>query len=280
MIISQQQMDELNSVQYGIFKAFHSVCAELNLKYYLVHGSLLGALRYKGFFPMDDDIDVAMPREDYEVFIRQGQDLIDSKYFIQSYLSERDYPLAFCKVRAQNTAFIQPVLKKCDINQGIYIDVFPIDNYPKKRINRISLRIRGWIYGLRTSQNLSFSKNKSVLMRFLGILSIVVQPSWRSARDKYCELYNGVSETGYIIVRGGKPNEVGISSVLFGDPVSIPFGDLDSYSPEKMEDYLRLIYGDFMNYEPMGRDMVNNCEVKISAEIIDVNKSYKEYLNK
>ena len=112
MIVNQKQMDEINTVQYEIFKAFHKVCSELGLKYYLVHGSLLGALRHKGFFPMDDDIDVAMPRRDYDILMTEGQKMMDNRFFVQSHFSEHDYPMLFGKVRANDTAFIQPVLKR------------------------------------------------------------------------------------------------------------------------------------------------------------------------
>ncbi len=280
MVVNQKQMDEINAVQYKIFKEFHNVCEKLGLNYYLVHGSLLGALRHKGFFPMDDDIDVAMPRKDYEVFITQGQDVIGNNFFIQSYLSEKDSPLVFSKVRANGTAFIQPVLQHCNVNQGIYIDVFPIDNYPTSKCSLKWLRVKGWIYGLRASERLLFQKDDSITVRLITLLSKVLQPSWRHARNKYCELYNKIPDTGLVIVRGGKQKEVGISSTYFGKPTHIQFADINSFAPESIEDYLKLIYGDYMNYEPMGKDMVNDHEVKISAEIVDVNKSYREYLDK
>ena len=280
MIINKKQMDEINAVQYDIFKAFHHVCMQLNLQYYLVHGSLLGALRYKGFFPMDDDIDVAMPRKDYEVFIRKGQETIDNKFFVQSYLSEKDYPLVFSKVRANNTAFIQPVLKECDVHQGIYIDIFPIDNYPDNISYLRKIHLKGWLYGLRTCGKLSNNEKNALRVKVIGLFSRILLPSWRHARNKYCELYNNVSETGLIIVRGGKRKEVGISSSYFGRPTQIQFGDMNSFAPERLEDYLQLIYGDYMNYEPMGKDMVDDNRVRISAEIIDVKKSYKEYLDR
>lgn len=280
MVINQQQMDEINAVQYHIFKEFHNVCKELRLRYYLVHGSLLGALRHKGFFPMDDDIDVAMPRKDYEVFIRQGQKIIDKRFFIQSYLSEQDYPLVFSKVRANDTAFIQPVLQNFNVNQGIYIDVFPIDNYPVNKLSLTWLRLKGWIYGLRTSERLSLQIDNSVAVRLMAILSRILQPSWHNARNKYCELYNKVSDTGNVIVRGGKVKEVGIPFSLFGTPNHIQFEDINSYAPNNTDNYLKLIYGDYMNYEPMSKDMVSENEVRISAEIVDVSKSYKEYIKK
>ena len=272
-------MDEINAVQYDIFKAFHAVCERLNLKYYLVHGSLLGALRYQGFFPMDDDIDVAMPRKDYDTLMEKGQEFIGDRFFIQSYLSENEYPLVFGKVRAKGTAFIQPVLSNCKINKGIYIDVFPIDNYPTKGWKRLYLTLKERFLRRRVNErlNIGVNESKNIKTKILQSYYRLVLPSWEESRKKLFTLYSNVPFTGACIVRGGKLKEIGISFELFGDPVKIQFEDIISYAPNKTGEYLELIYGDYMNYEPMGKDMVSASEVMISADIVDVQKSYIEY---
>ena len=280
MIVNKQQMDDINKVQMNIFKAFHNVCKALNLTYYLVHGSLLGALRHQGFFPFDDDIDVAMPRKDYEILLKEGQQYLKDNYFIQSYLSEKDYPLNFCKIRDNDTSFIQPVLGGLNVNQGIYIDVFPIDNYPQNKSSQIILKIKEAIYMFRVYSRLSINTHKSYKIKILQIFSKFILPSWYNARNKFATLYNNVPYTGRIIVRGGKSTEVNISSDYFGKAKDITFEDVQSYAPQKTTDYLELIYGDYLNYEPMGKDMVSDNQVKISADIVDVNRSYKNYLKR
>ena len=277
MIINKQQMDEINDVQYEIFKAFHNVCKKLNLNYYLVHGSLLGALKYHGFFPMDDDIDVAMPRKDYDKFMNEGVRYIDDKFFIQSHLSEQEYPLPFGKIRANGTAFIQPVLQNCNINKGIYIDVFPIDNFPESTFYRLYLSLKEGLYKRRVFLKLNTGVKTSFKSKVLNAFLVLFIPSWRIAVKRLCSIYTNVKYTGKVIVRGGKVVERGIDSDLFGTPVSIPFIDINSYSPEKTREYLSLIYGDYMNYEPMGKDMVSENEVKISADVIDTQRSYMVY---
>ena len=277
MIINKQQMDEINSVQYDMFRAYHAVCEQLNLKYYLVHGSLLGALRYHGFFPMDDDIDVAMLRKDYDVFMREGQKFLGNKYFVQSHLSEKEYPLVFGKVRASGTAFIQPVLKNCHINKGIYIDVFPIDNLPKSKWQRYFLKLKVKIYTRRVNSKLYTGLKLSIKSRLVRLFLKILMPSWESTRDKLCNLYSKIQYTGEIIVRGGKIMEEGINSDFFGTPVRIQFEQIESFAPEKTDEYLKLIYGNYMKYEPMRKDMISDNEVMISADIIDIHKSYREY---
>lgn len=278
MVIDQKKMDEMNAIQLEIFRAFHNVCEQLGLKYYLVHGSLLGALRHQGFFPMDDDIDVAMPRKDYDILMKEGQKLISNKYFIQSNLSEPDYPLVFAKVRDNGSAFIQPILRNFAVNQGIYIDIFPIDNYPVNKCQQQYLKRLGWLYNLRVNMRFHPERKTNLKSRLFHLFATIVSPSWKKARDRYNKLYSSCHYTGRVIVRGGKGVEVGIPFELFGKPSKIKFEDIESYAPEKTSDYLTLIYGDYMNYEPMGRDMVSDTEVKISAEILDTEKPYTEYI--
>ena len=85
MELTPEKTTKLKEIELEIFKEFISVCQQLNLKYYIIAGTLIGAIRHKGFIPWDDDIDVAMPREDYEIFISKGQALLPDNLFIQTH---------------------------------------------------------------------------------------------------------------------------------------------------------------------------------------------------
>lgn len=89
----------LKECEFQILKAFVDVCDQLKLKYYLVEGTLLGAIRHQGFIPWDDDIDVGMPRADYERFLQEAQALLPDYYFVQSMYSEPEYHANFAKIR-------------------------------------------------------------------------------------------------------------------------------------------------------------------------------------
>ena len=78
-------MNDVQSVVFDILKQFLAICEKLNLRYYVVNGSALGAVKYKGFIKWDDDVDVAMPREDYQVFCEKAQELLPDNLFLQNY---------------------------------------------------------------------------------------------------------------------------------------------------------------------------------------------------
>ena len=130
---TEKQLEKLKRIELNILQEYIKACEILGLNYCLIGGTLLGAIRHKGFIPWDDDIDVAMPRKDYEVFIREAQKVLPNNLFVQSFLSDSHLPYNFCKVRDNNTTFIETATQKRKIHHGVFIDVFPLDNYPEDK---------------------------------------------------------------------------------------------------------------------------------------------------
>ena len=91
-------MNKLQEIEFEMLKEFVRICDELNLTYYLVCGSALGAVKYKGFIPWDDDLDVALPRPDYEIFCQKAQSMLPSHLFLQNYKTDANYPLFMSKI--------------------------------------------------------------------------------------------------------------------------------------------------------------------------------------
>ena len=133
---TSEQTNRIKEIEIEIFKSFISVCEHLNLTYYVLDGTLLGAVRHKGFIPWDDDIDVGMPREDYEVFLREGQALLPEEYFIQTFDSDPEYLANYAKIRNNNTTFVETSVRHRKINHGVFIDVFPLDYCPEETKKR------------------------------------------------------------------------------------------------------------------------------------------------
>lgn len=124
-------MNDLQKCQLEILKEFIRVCTKHHLQYYLVGGTCLGAVRHQGFIPWDDDIDVAMPRKDYDLFITM-QDQMKPPYFIQTYRSDPNYIYNYAKVRDSSTTFIENYFACHQINHGVWIDVFPLDGISER----------------------------------------------------------------------------------------------------------------------------------------------------
>ncbi len=126
--------------QLDILKQLMKVFDSQQLTYFAIGGTALGAVRHNGFIPWDDDIDIAMPRPDYERFLH-CQPRLSSNLFIQHHSTQKNYPLYFAKVRDKRSTYIEKRLARYDIEHGIFVDVFPWDEVAdvaasKKRVAR------------------------------------------------------------------------------------------------------------------------------------------------
>lgn len=134
-------MTDLQKRQLKILRLVDKVCEQLSIRYFLVCGSALGAVKYKGFIPWDDDLDIGMLRPDYEIFVKNAQKLFPEDYFLQNYRTDPAFPQVFSKVRDSSTTFIEKSAAKLPINHGVYIDIFPLDGYPRNKREAFRLEI-------------------------------------------------------------------------------------------------------------------------------------------
>lgn len=125
-------LKKLQQAELKVLGEFAKVCKEHNLKWFAIFGTLLGAVRHKGFVPHDDDIDVAMPRPDYD-FLRNNQQLFKEPFFLQTPQNDPAASKKFMKLRNSNTTAIPedfPEILTKGGNMGICIDIIPLDNMP------------------------------------------------------------------------------------------------------------------------------------------------------
>ena len=129
-----EKMKKVWAVELDLLCKLDEVCRQMGLNYYLDSGSLLGAIREKGFIPWDDDIDVVMLRDDYEQLVNNGQRYFEEPYFLQTAYSDPRYYNCHANLRNSKTTGILPHQgKKSPINQGIFIDIFVLDGIPENR---------------------------------------------------------------------------------------------------------------------------------------------------
>lgn len=278
MRLTYEQVRKMNEIQIDILREFISICDRLNLHYYMVHGSLLGTYTRGAFYPFDDDIDVAMPREDYDILMKKGADFTPDGYFLQSNQTERDFPVTLGKMRNSNTAFIQPMLKHLNINMGMFIDIFPIDYYPDNKLQVRWLRLKDFLYSARISTRYNYEEPQPFWRKVSRIISVLLCPSWKKAVDRKSSLYTKVRKTVKVVITGGKPCERGIPAEWFSTGVTMPFEGIDVMCPKDSDAYLKHIYGDYQNYNPVGKYMNEDDTLTVSASIVDPEKSYREYL--
>ncbi len=123
-----EYLKQLQKTEVEILDEIVRICEKHNLKYYLIGGTLLGAVRHKGFIPWDDDLDIVMPRADFNRFCELCQVELGEKYYLHTINSDKEYWLIFAKVRKNNTIFDEKSISTVhDTHKGVFVDIFPLD---------------------------------------------------------------------------------------------------------------------------------------------------------
>lgn len=161
-----EKMKKIWNVELNILHVFQKICKDNGLTYYAIGGTLLGAIRHKGYIPWDNDIDVGMPRNDYMRFLEIAPDSIKYPLFVQSYRSERSFTYDMVKIRDCRTSGFTENDKINKGNKGIFFDIFPLDNIPDdKELEQKENRKHGFQFHL-----ISFTSRKGSYHGKTGII--------------------------------------------------------------------------------------------------------------
>lgn len=238
------------ALQLEILEYFDEICKKHGLRYYLEHGSLLGAARHQGFIPWDDDLDVSMPRPDYEKLKVIMETEIREPYFFQTaYTDTLLFP--FAKIRNTNTTAIEEVYCTKDApHQGIYIDIFPLDgvfleeNNPYERMERE-------IWMTITSPEVVVEAIEKQVPFFLpqdmliSLLNMPVRDRMRQFEGLLVSSFDKATEIGLILpaIYGGNRK---YSKSWYEQTIELSFEHLIVPAPAEYKKVLELLYGDYM----------------------------------
>jgi len=260
--MQQAQKDILQEKELQILVEFVKVCKELELKYTLAYGTLLGAERHKGFIPWDEDIDVAMLRDDYNKFIKFGQELLPKNLFIQTWETEDEFHKSYAKVLDVSTTLIEPIHRKLDIQNGIFIDIFPIDQESSNNFTRFIDNLI--IYVLQeakyASKGLSMlkSEKKNIFYKFRRLIlypfNELIGNKELNRLETYVRSKDNNNDYNYTYCDYHRPyiirDDKLIDISIFDDLEFIKFENKLFKAIKKRDYYLNVKYGDYMDLPP------------------------------
>lgn len=264
------------AVELDLLQKFIKVCDKYNLKWFAIGGTLLGAVRHKGFIPWDDDIDVTMPRADYEIFKTLSHEF-EHPYFLQHPDTEVGYGFSFMKIRNSNTTALSETMMYCSMNQGIFLDIFPLDNvnadsFEKNRSEIYDLIMHNSVK-MKSTHPAPSDRSKDHIAKYSDD---------RGSLQEVCHKIDEVAtrhkdeETIYVSLSTctiySSEKSVWLSS-SFDDFTIMDFEGIPMRVPVGYEDILTRNFGNYMEFPP-----VESRGTWHSGVIWNPDKPYKEYL--
>ena len=230
----------------------HQVCTEYGLRYSLAYGTLLGAVRHKGFIPWDDDIDLIMPREDYEKLLVIWNEAAPKGYILQNTRTDPVFTQNFTKIRKDHTTFLQDEAERAKhYHKGIFVDIFPGDRVPSGKIGQKMQYIA-------CAVNLLYSRGyASGSGGVIGITEKVLLKApkekyavWRERAEKWIRHWNGRESLQYVF-----PNTIVCSrryypANSFEEMKTIEFNRKQYMCVADANTILHIEYGDYMQLPP------------------------------
>ena len=261
--MNELTLDELKRIEFDILKHFDAFCKEHNIRYYLAYGTLLGAIRYKKFIPWDDDVDVLVPRDDYERLLEIYQDNEQYKMFAFEKDGKFHYP--FAKLCDLSTRKFMPEFRSSDAIPGVEIDIFPLDCWcsdyeSAKKEARSIYREIAFLQASQLRESPTKKGLKSMLWKLVSVYAKIRTYKYfnkkivkkSKANKQETPVFVGSKSWCIYGERGVVPAEA------FADVAYVEFEGEMFPAPIGYDTYLTCLYGDYLPEPPKEKQKTNH----------------------
>lgn len=261
-INSTKKMTEVQVHMLNMLKQLVAIFNEYDIKYYMIGGTILGAIRHKGFIPWDDDIDLAIPRDDYDKFLEIAKDVLPDTLTLKTYNDESYHHYYFARVVDTRYKILrQGSLKERE--EDLWIDLFPLDGLPRnpviQRMHKARLLRLKLIYHFATFDKVNLKRPnrplyQRAIIQFYMRWPFKSKKSYKSILDQIDKLLKKVplDESDYYMEFMGSsiPFKETCTKEQYGEGRLYDFEDAKFVGPTDAEFYLKHVYGDYMTLPP------------------------------
>lgn len=250
---TEYSAEEIHSRLLKMAKDFHRICVENNLKYYMLGGTMLGAVRHKGFIPWDDDMDFGMPREDYDRFVSISQRNLPEHYELMFFKNTANSPMHYAKFIDNRTTLVEA--SYTNYVEGLYLDIFPLDGAGDGSISD-RIRTKQILWKQILIMNHCTTRGKT------GIRKILKKYAQTRNLDDLHESVEKLMTTKRLSESTLIANYLGawaekeiMPKEVMGMPTLYVFEDTEFYGPEDADGYLTRLYGDYAQLPPKDKQV-------------------------
>jgi lipopolysaccharide cholinephosphotransferase len=239
------------NVELDLLDQFLRFCSFYHLKVFGFYGTLLGAIRHQGFIPWDDDMDVGMPREDFDKACQLAPSFFSNPYFFQTNVTDPNGFFTYARLRNSDTTGFVPFLGVQDYNQGIFLDIFVFDSIPNKKPD-----FKSYYLHYRESRFLAFNYNrwrspKKYRLFYPAVWFVRKTKTYEETLENFHKVASfWESKRTLRCADMTSPQIPFLKSDLF-DVTNVPFYGMSLPIPKQYDAILKKIYGDYMTYPPV-----------------------------
>lgn len=226
------------------------ICGKYDIPYYLSYGTLIGAVRHKGFIPWDDDLDIQMLRKDYDRFCEVcKQELDGKKFFLQTQKTDKHYNWVYGKLRLKNTSFIRAGQEHIKQHDGMFLDILPLDNMPVNKCkHKIALFICKLCRKVLWSQVGKKAESNNIMRMLYKVLSFIPRSFAIFIFEFFAKLDND-KETDFLVSNNTFCQIY--KREWYTERIKIDFEGYTFWGPKKYDEILSTVYGDYMKLPPL-----------------------------
>lgn len=247
--LDREILYRLQMVELELLKELHRICVKCQIHYNIIAGTLLGAVRHSGFIPWDDDADVALLRSEYDRFREACKTELDhSKFYFQDQENTPGYRWGYGKLRMKNTLFLREYQEHMPYEQGVFIDVFPLDFVPENYGIRLVHNMVCFLYRKFFWSEAGKIADKKWCMRFLySVMSRVPEQVLKQSFKRFIQRSNR-KKTGWVrILTFPTPNSTyGYRTEWYEKSDDFLFEDVQFCGIQDYDAYLSFKFGDYM----------------------------------
>lgn len=250
--------------------AIDKVCREHNLRYYIIAGTMLGAIRHKGFVPWDDDADIALPREDYNILVKHANQWLPERYELVSGLQDPMYPYQFARIQDTHTTYI--LRRNFNFVGGLPVDVFPLDGMTENTLSRkwhyLRYEIAKKLLYFSTVNPYKHGKGLRCLLPLL--LHKTVSQYWAHRHVNNVQRQFNYDRSALVADHDNSPKRGILPKEVYGEPTPVEFEGHTLMGVQNPDAYLTHCYGNYME-TPKQLPPAN-------FRYLDLHMPYREYL--